>query len=141
MYLAIAKRHVFCQWLRDDGSHLNLEGSCPGGGDTFPDSHYETSPAQLTRDELRSGRFLRPLTRHEEFALFLETRAHCLADNGRYDEARGAYHQAYQAAPNWSLLGNHLHAVSLQELTCAAARSCLPGAQFSANDTSITVIH
>jgi hypothetical protein len=116
LHLAIAKRHVFCQWLHGHDTHLNLEGSCPGGGKTYPDSHYATWPAPLTQDELRSGRFLRPLTRHEEFALFLETRGHCLADNGRYGEAREAYGQAHQVSPNWSLLSNHLHALSLQEM-------------------------
>jgi hypothetical protein len=108
-----------------DGSHVNLEGSCPGGGNMFPDSHYHKWPASLTDRDLASGRYLRPLTRTEEFALFLETRGHCLADNGRFGEARDAYEAAFRFAPNWSQRDCHLHALALLEATHPSRRlSC-----------------
>jgi len=114
MHLAVAKRHVLCQWVHD-GSRRNLEGSCPGGGDTYPDEHYYRWPAPLTRDELASGRYLRPLNAAESLALFLETRGHCLVDNGRFDEAHEAYAAAYRLAPNWSQYDGHLSSLKVHE--------------------------
>ena len=115
MHLAVAKGHVFCQWV-DERGRFNLEGSCGGGGDCLPDEHYYTRPRPLTRDDLASGRYLRPLTRTEELALFLETRGHCLTDNRRFAEARRAYEQAHRIAPQWSQLHNHLYALEQNEV-------------------------
>jgi hypothetical protein len=115
MHLAIAKQHVFCQWVNEDGSHVNLEGSCPGGGTMFPDDHYHAWPAVLTRDDLASGRYLRRLTAAESLALFLETRGHCLVDNKRFAEARDAYRQAHRFAPQWSDYDNHTYSCELHE--------------------------
>jgi hypothetical protein len=108
MHLAVAKRHVLCQWVFDDGTHVNLEGSCPGGGELYPDERYHRWPAPLTQEDLASGRYLRPLSRAEEFALFLEIRGHCLADNGRTAEAIEAYGQARSVAPRWAQYDGHV---------------------------------
>jgi hypothetical protein len=115
MHLAVAKRHVLCQWINSDGSHLNLEGSCPGGGDTFPDEHYYHWPGELSPADLSSGRYLRALTNAESLSLFLETRGHCLTDNGRFADARSAYLEAGRVAPNWSGYRDHLHSLSVLE--------------------------
>lgn len=120
MHLATAKGHVLCQWIHADGTRRNLEGSCPGGGATYPDQHYHHWPAPLTRSDLASGRYLRPLTAAESLALFLETRGHCLVDNGRFDEAREAYAMALEAAPQWSQYEGHLYSLSLHEVRLAA---------------------
>lgn len=114
MHLAIAKGHVLCQWV-DELGRLNLEGSCAVGGETAPDEHHHAWPQRMTPDDLASNRFLRPLSRAEELALFLETRGHCLIDNRRVAEARQAYESAKRVAPNWSeaelyLLSNSLYA-------------------------------
>lgn len=107
MHLAVSKGHVICQWINDDGTRINLEGSCGGGGNMFPDEHYHNyHPYEMNQHEIESGRYLRPLTRAEEFALFLETRGHCLTDNGRREEAREAYDHAKRIAPNFSHWAN-----------------------------------
>jgi hypothetical protein len=67
----------------------------------------------MTDDDIASGRYLRPLTPNEEFALFLETRGHCLMDNGRFDEAAGAYANAYRLAPEWSQYDAHMRSLGL----------------------------
>jgi hypothetical protein len=121
MHLAIAKRHVVCQWVNPDGTHLNLEGSCPGGGDTYPDDYYHTWPYALTPQDLASGRFLRPLTGAESLALFLETRGHCLVDNRRFAEAREAYEAAHRFAPQWSDYQGHLYSLRLHEARATGA--------------------
>jgi len=116
MYLAIAKGHVLCQWLNEDGTHLNFEVSGNEGDcDRFPDEHFYAWPRRMTADDLASGRYLRPLTRAEELALFLETRGHCLADNGRFAEAAEAYGRAHQLAPQWSQYQSHAYALALLE--------------------------
>jgi hypothetical protein len=116
MHLAVAKQHVLCQWLNEDRSHRNLEGSCPGGGNTFDDDHYHNWPRRLSDQELASGRYLRPLSAAESLSLFLETRGHCLVDNGRFAEAREAYEVAFQLAPQWSLRNDHLACLQSFEL-------------------------
>jgi len=119
VHLAIAKGHVLCQWLNEDGSHVNFEVSSNDGDcDRFPDEHYHAWPKAMTADDLASGRYLRPLARAEELALFLETRGHCLADNGRFDEAREAYAQAARVAPMWSACEAHMRDVTLLEAQC-----------------------
>ena len=126
LYLAVCKGHVFCQWVDSDGSHRNLEGSCPGGGESHPDEHYRHWPRRLTRAELDSKKYVRPLSASESLALFLETRGHCLADNGRFDEARDAYEQARRYAPEWSDYKGHISAMELQT-TIVAQRSGMRG--------------
>jgi hypothetical protein len=115
MHLAIAKQHFFCQWMNEDGTHINLEGSGPGGGEVYPDEHYHKWPRSLMAEDLTSGRYLRPLTPAEELAAFLETRGHCLVDNGRFDEARQAFVLANQTAPQWSVLESHLRSLEMFE--------------------------
>ena len=122
MSLAVAKRHVFCQGTKPDGTHLNLEGSCPGGGECYPDERYMTWPATMTTEELASGRYLRPLTTAESFALFLETRGHCLVDNQRFGEAAEAYRLAYQVAPQWSQYENHMWSLEVHRRAHSARR-------------------
>jgi hypothetical protein len=118
LHLAVAKGHVLCQWVDEQG-RLNFEGSCAGGGDAQPDEYYHRWPQPMSGHDLASGRYLRPLTPAEELALFLETRGHCLVDNRRFAEARAAYEQAQRLAPAWSQGDRHLQ--SLAVLECRAA--------------------
>ena len=134
MHLAVARGHVLCQWV-DDKGRLNLEISCGQGGDTAPDEHYHKW-RRMTRVDIESGRYLRPLTPDEELALFLETRGHCLVDNRRFGEAREAYAQAFRAAPQWSEFENHVYSLELHEAMAAPSGQppqsfpsmwCVPG--------------
>lgn len=108
MGLAIAKGHVLCQWVEKDGSHVNLEGSTVGGAEMYPDEYYQSWPHAMTKQDLASGRYLRPLTRGEEFGFSLETRGHVLTDNRRFDEAKQAYEDAYRVSGGWSQREVHL---------------------------------
>jgi hypothetical protein len=125
MHLATAKGHVLCQWINDDGSHLNFEVSGNDGDcSAFDDAHYRKWPRPMTAMDLASGHYLRPLTRAEELALFLETRGHCLVDNRRFDEARRAYAAAFRVAPQWSEFDNHI--LSLEQREAMAQRRNVP---------------
>lgn len=116
MYLAIAKGHVLCQWQNDDGTRLNFEVSGNDGDcSRYGDEHYYGWPRPMSTTDLASGRYLRPLTRREELALFIETRGHCLTDNGRFAEARIAYQQASRAAPGWSEYQNQIRSLAVLE--------------------------
>jgi len=127
MHLALAKGHFFCQWLNPDGSHINLEGSGPGGGEMFSDEHFQSWPRQLTAADMVTGKYLRPLTHAEELAAFLEIRGHCLTDNHRFVEAREAYESAHAIAPHWSDFKNHLHSLDLHQARFRI-KACLPHA-------------
>jgi Transglutaminase-like superfamily len=114
IHLAVSKGHVFCQWVNEDGSHVNLEGSCPGGGDMLPDSYYEQYPRPLNGMDYESGVYLRPLSRTEELALFMETRGHCLADNMRFDEAEEAYRHTHRLWPKASVASSELEMLRIR---------------------------
>lgn len=109
IHLAIAKGHVLSQWVDADGSHVNFEISGNDGEcSRFEDEHYHFWPRRLTPHEQASGRYLRPLAPVEDLACFLETRGHCLTDNGRFDEAAEAYGHARRLAPHWSQYDAHM---------------------------------
>lgn len=77
----------------------------------------------MTAVDVCSRRYLRPLTRAEELALFLEIRGHCLVDNGRFDDARRAYTSAFRAASQWSEFDNHILSLEQRE-AIAEQREC-----------------
>ena len=96
--LALAKEHVFARW-DGQGQRFNIEATNQGM-DTFDDSYYHTWPKKMSPAEIKSGRYLRSLTRSEELALCLSNRAHCLLDNGKPIDAQVAYAQAHRLAPD-----------------------------------------
>ena len=96
MHLALANGHVFCQWIGSDGTHVNLEGSNAGGGEMLPDEYYMHWPNEISTNQLASGYYLRPLSRPEELALFLQIRGHYFEYAERYAEARDAYTAAFR---------------------------------------------
>jgi hypothetical protein len=111
MHLAIAKGHVFAKWISaDSGEHFNID-AVGHGLNTPPDEYYLTWPRPLTSRDLATGEFLRPLGPQEELSLFLCTRGHCLADNGRLDEALAVYEAANRLWPR-----PDAHASFVQEL-------------------------
>src|SRR5437764_14346016 len=91
------------------------KGLVPAAATRFPDEHYHRWPRRMTTEDLAGGKYIRPLSAKEELALFLEFRGHCLADNGRFAEARAAYEDAHAAASNWSDHANHLSSLELHE--------------------------
>jgi len=95
--LVLAKTHIFARW--DDGSErFNIEGTNPRFDD-HPDSYYRKWPYPISDAELKQGWYLKPLTPAEELAVFLQNRAYCLMDNGRFKEAQLAFARSYQLAP------------------------------------------
>ncbi len=97
MSLVLAKTHIFARW--DDGTErFNIEGTNPRFDD-HPDSYYRKWPYPISDAELKQGWYLKSLTPAEELAVFLQNRASCLMDNGRYAEACLAYVRSYELAP------------------------------------------
>ena len=114
MHLALTKQHFICQWVDADGNRRNLEGSGAGGGDAHPDEFYINGGLHkpLTKDDLATGRYLRPLTTAEQLAAFLEVRGHCLTDNRRLDEATEVYTRAHAIAPHFVRLDGHMRMIA-----------------------------
>jgi len=99
MKLVLAKTHIFARWEDPKtGERFNIEGTNPRFDD-HPDSYYQNWPYPISDAELKQGWYLKPLTPAEELAVFLQNRACCIMDNGRYAEARVAYVRSYQLAP------------------------------------------
>ena len=96
--LVLTREHVFFRW--DDGKEVfNMEACCPGC-DTHPDDHYKKWPHVLQEIEIRMNVYLKPLTPAEELAVFLQTRGHCLYDNGNAAEAMIMYAYSHKLMPN-----------------------------------------
>jgi len=99
MKLVLAKTHVFARWEDPKtGERFNIEGTNPRFGD-HPDSYYCKWPYPISDAELKRGWYLKSLTPSEELAVFLQNRACCLMDNGRFQEAELAFRRSYHLAP------------------------------------------
>ena len=97
--LVLTHGHVFARWESADGrERFNIECASQGML-SFDDDYYKTWPALLTEKQVRQGRYLLSLTSAEEAAVFVESRGHCLLDNGRVKESRMAYEQACRLDP------------------------------------------
>ena len=97
--LVLAKTHVFARW--DDektGERFNIEGTNPRFDD-HPDSYYQNWPYPISEAELKAGWYLKSLAPSDELAVFLQNRAFCLTDNGRFAEAKTVFAQSYRLAP------------------------------------------
>jgi hypothetical protein len=110
--LVLTHGHVFVRWDSPDGrERFNIE--CASRGMlSFPDEYYKTWPTPLTDRQVTKGRYLISLGAAEELAVFMESRGHCLLDNGRIREARMAYEHACRLDPlspgHWSWLDDAL---------------------------------
>lgn len=99
MKLVLAKTHIFARWENSiTGEKFNIEGTNIRFND-YLDSHYCKWPYPISDAELKEGWYLKSLTPAEELAVFLQNRACCLMDNGRFKEAELAYTHSYQLAP------------------------------------------
>jgi hypothetical protein len=97
VYLVYAKQHLFCRW-EGLGARFNIEGTNQGMN-SYPDAHYMQWPLAISAEEVRTGQYLKNLTKRESLAAFLAIRGHCLEDNGLTDEARDSYQLAMELAP------------------------------------------
>jgi hypothetical protein len=139
--LVLTHGHIFARWEGADGrDRFNVE--CASRGMlSFPDEYYTTWPTALTDEQVRRGRYLLSLGAAEELAVFVESRGHCLLDNGRIREARMAYEHACRLDPlspgHWTWLddarvreasrvadGGNLSTFS--NWGCSMTISCLP---------------
>jgi hypothetical protein len=95
--LVSANGHLFCRW---DGkeNRFNIE-STGNGFSIFPDEYYHKWPIPLTEGQIRSGEFLTSMSPAEELSVFFASRAWCLEENGRVDEAVKAYETAIRLHP------------------------------------------
>ena len=111
-----APRHLFVRWDDPEGKlwhhpdRFNIEATGPGVH-FLPDEHYRTWPHRIPDEDVRSGIFLRSLSRAEELAEFMATRAYCLRSNQCYVNAVAALADAVRLAPN-----NRHFAVSYRSL-------------------------
>ena len=104
--LVMAKGHQFARW-QDGKEWFNIEYN----GNSLkchPDDYYMKWPFEISKAELEPGYFLKSLSPTEEFASFLETRANCLLENKRVDEALTAFRQAYSLYPNHPYLKGYI---------------------------------
>lgn len=101
--LAVAHKHVYCRW--EGRLTFNIESSNPAGMAAKPDEYYRDElGGGLQGIERGHGFYLRTLLPSEEFGLFLMTRATCLVDAGRYNEAILWAARALQFCPDDPLL-------------------------------------
>ncbi len=104
--LVPSKAHLFVRW-EDNNERFNIE-SGGNGLKTYPDSYYKSWPFPLTKQEMESGFFLKSLTPEEELGIFLETRALCLMENNRLDEAQTAFKKVLELIPNHPHIRNYI---------------------------------
>src|SRR5439155_13420311 len=99
------KGHLFFRWDEPQGKAFgvsevfNVDGAGYGIG-SYPDDYYRRWPSEWTDAELVGGLYLKSMTPAQELAAFLVTRAECLIDNHRLEEATQSYGLAVQAVPD-----------------------------------------
>lgn len=103
VYLVSTKGHLFCRW-ENDKERMNFEGTGEGVR-TDPDEKYHKFPFTLTQQEIENSTYLKNLTRAQELAIFLDTRAACLVASNRNAEALIAQAQAVRLAQKDGLAG------------------------------------
>ncbi|MEM1355638.1 MAG: transglutaminase family protein [Planctomycetota bacterium] len=109
IYLVTASNHVFCRW---DGKQadeprfretFNIEGTGEGGMAFHTDDYYKQFPRPLSDLDRLQYHHLETKSAHQELAMFLACRGHCLVDNRRLGEAIAAFEQSDKLHPGCSL--------------------------------------
>ncbi len=95
--LVMTKGHLFCRWDTPK-ERFNIEGTAADGMSPRPDEFYRTFPKRLSEWEIENENYLKSLTPAQELALFLKTRAVCLAQHQRHNEGLVALAQAVRLA-------------------------------------------
>lgn len=78
--LVTCKGHLFVRW-EDDKERFNIEGT-NRGLNCYPDEEYMEWPWPISKEELRTGMYMKSLSPKRELAAFLELRSLCLKHNG-----------------------------------------------------------
>jgi hypothetical protein len=86
--LASAKYHYYVRYEDWNNKHLNVEATMTQGFFTPTDDEYKYGQFPSTDEEIKEYGWLRPLTNKELLGHFLDTRAICLGNAKRYDEAK-----------------------------------------------------
>ncbi len=125
LYVAVGRRlglplklvetagHLFVRWEDVHGhrfgipERFNIEAT-GSGMSTYPDDFYRTWPMEWKPCDEPGGWYLRSLSLTEELAAFLSTRASCLEDHGRTQEAIDALSWAVKLAPTDLRYATHL---------------------------------
>ena len=93
--LVAAKNHFFAKWEDEDSNKsFNIEITNKGQFNSHPDEHYKKWPEYISEEEMNS--YLKPMTRIEETAVFLNIRGNNLEDSGRLAEAKETYQLALE---------------------------------------------
>ena len=103
VHLVSTKGHLFCRW-EDDEERMNFEGTGDGVR-VDPDEAYHKFPFTLTQQEIENSSYLKNLSRAQELAVFLDTRAACLVASSRNPEALIAVAQAVRLTEKEGLTG------------------------------------
>jgi len=106
LFLVSCRGHLFCRW--DDGKErFNIETACRGA-DSRPDSDYRRWPCPFPDEELETEKYLKSLSSSEELGMFAQTRAICLQENQRIEEAIEAYKIALRSFPKSKFIRSYL---------------------------------
>jgi hypothetical protein len=91
--LAGAKLHLYVRYEEPNGKHFNIEPTVTDVFLTPTDEDYKKGNDRFpaTDDEIKGYSWLRPLSNREVLSDFLNTRAICLGDAKRYDEAEQTF--------------------------------------------------
>lgn len=106
LYPVSCKGHLYCRW--DDGKErFNIEIAIQGV-DSKPDSHYMAWPHRTNEAEATVEGYFKNLTPVQVLAVFSQTRAFCLLENGRYAESAAAYEVTFRGFPESRLNAQYL---------------------------------
>jgi len=91
--LAGAKLHLYVRYEDYNGKHFNIEPTVTDVFLTPTDEDYKNGNGRFpaTDEEIKGYSWLRPLSNREVLSDFLNSRAICLGDAKRYDEAKQTF--------------------------------------------------
>ena len=99
LFLVKTRDHYFARWDEQGVERFNVECTSPGFA-SHSDRFYQTWKTPVSDAEVRSGAFLRNLSRREEAANFLNERGNCLLDRLQLGRALEAYYYAHRIVPH-----------------------------------------
>jgi hypothetical protein len=82
--LVECKGHLFVRW-EDTKERFNIEGTSRGLN-CYPDEEYMEWPWPISKEELKTGMYMKSLSPKRELAAFLELRSLCLKQHGREEQ-------------------------------------------------------
>ncbi len=118
--LVETKSHLFFRWDDPRGERLgvpdvfNVDGAGYGIA-SHPDDYYRNWPERWTEAEENADLYLKSMSPAQELAAFLCTRAECLIDNERLQEAIQAYKWALGLSPKDRRYGMRLYGLVMRQ--------------------------